>query len=94
MKREEEYFEIMYIFYKNKGVICVKDIVKVLNVRFLSVVDVFKKFVEKGFIEYEKYDRIFLIEKGREIVENMYFKYVFFMKFFMDIFGILLEIVE
>lgn len=66
-KREEEYLETMYILHKNKGVIRVKDIAKALNVRPPSVVDALKKLAEKGLIEYEKYDRILLTEKGRKL---------------------------
>ncbi|WP_054840970.1 metal-dependent transcriptional regulator [Thermococcus peptonophilus] len=87
-KREEEYLETMYILHKNKGVIRVKDIAKALNVKPPSVVDALKKLAEKGLIEYEKYDRILLTEKGKEIAEKTYSKHIFLTKFFTDILGI------
>ena len=71
-KREEEYLEAMYILHKNKGVIRVKDIAKMMNVKPPSVVDALKKLAEKGLIEYEKYDRILLTDSGREIAEKTY----------------------
>jgi len=93
-KREEEYLEAMYMLYKNKGVIRVKDIAKALSVKPPSVVDALKKLAEKGLIEYEKYDRILLTDRGREIAEATYSKHVFLTKFFIDILGIPPEIAE
>ncbi|NJE25998.1 metal-dependent transcriptional regulator [Thermococcus sp. MV5] len=93
-KREEEYLETMYILQKNKGIIRVKDISKKLGVRPPSVVDALKKLNEKGFIEYEKYDRILLTEKGVEIAKSTYQKHLLLMKFFTEILGIPPEIAE
>ena len=93
-KREEEYLEAMYILRKNKGVIRVKDIAKLMNVKPPSVVDALKKLAEKGLVEYEKYDRILLTEKGRKIAEDTYSKHVFLTEFFIDILGIPPETAE
>jgi len=93
-KREEEYLETMYILQKNKGIIRVKDISKKLGVRPPSVVDALKKLSEKGLINYEKYDRILLTEKGLEIAKETYQKHVLLMKFFTEILGIPPEIAE
>jgi DtxR family Mn-dependent transcriptional regulator len=93
-KREEEYLETMYILHRNKGVIRVKDIAKLMNVKPPSVVDALKKLAEKGLVEYEKYDRILLTEEGRKIAEDIYSKHVFLTEFFTDILGIPPEIAE
>jgi len=93
-KREEEYLEAMYILHKNKGVIRVKDIARMMNVKPPSVVDALKKLAEKGLIEYEKYDRILLTDGGREIAEKTYSKHVLLTRFFIDILGIPPEIAE
>ncbi|WP_297506414.1 metal-dependent transcriptional regulator [Thermococcus sp.] len=93
-KREEEYLEAMYILHKNKGVIRVKDIAKLMNVKPPSVVDALKKLAEKGLVEYEKYDRILLTEEGRKVAEETYSKHVFLTEFFIDILGIPPEIAE
>lgn len=93
-KREEEYLEAMYILQKNKGVIRVKDISKKLGVRPPSVVDALKKLSEKGVIEYEKYDRILLTEKGVEVAKSTYQKHLLLAKFFTEILGIPPEIAE
>jgi DtxR family Mn-dependent transcriptional regulator len=93
-KREQEYLETMYLLHKNKGVIRVKDISKALGVKPPSVVDALKKLDEKGLVEYEKYDRILLTEKGKEIAENIYSKHRFLTGFFVDILGIPPEIAE
>ncbi|ANF22749.1 metal-dependent transcriptional regulator [Thermococcus sp. CX2] len=93
-KREEEYLETMYILHKNKGVIRVKDIAKMMRVKPPSVVDALKKLSEKGLVEYEKYDRILLTEKGKEVAEQTYSKHLLLTKFFIDILGIPPEIAE
>lgn len=93
-KREEEYLEAMYLLYKNKGIIRVKDIAKMMNVKPPSVIDALKKLSSKGFVEYEKYDRILLTEKGKKIAEKTYAKHRFLTEFFVEILGIPPEIAE
>jgi len=93
-KREEEYLETMYLLYKNKGVIRVKDIAKRMRVRPPSVIDALKKLSSKGLVEYEKYDRILLTEEGRRIAEDIYAKHKFLTEFFVEILGIPPEIAE
>ena len=93
-KREEEYLETMYILHKNKGVIRVKDIAKMMRVKPPSVVDALKKLSEKGLVEYEKYDRILLTETGRKVAETTYSKHKLLTQFFIDILGIPPEIAE
>ena len=93
-KREEEYLEAMYMLYKNKGIIRVKDIARVLKVRPPSVVDALKKLHEKGLVHYEKYDRILLTEEGKKIAEDTYSKHKLLMQFFTEILAIPPEIAE
>jgi len=93
-KREEEYLETMYILHKNKGVIRVKDIARMMRVKPPSVVDALKKLSEKGLVEYEKYDRILLTDAGRDIAESTYSKHILLTQFFIDILGIPPEIAE
>ncbi|CAD5243475.1 metal-dependent transcriptional regulator [Thermococcus camini] len=93
-KREEEYLETMYILHKNKGIIRVKDIAKMMRVKPPSVVDALKKLSEKGLVEYEKYDRILLTDAGRGIAEATYSKHLLLTQFFIDILGIPPEIAE
>jgi DtxR family Mn-dependent transcriptional regulator len=93
-KREEEYLETMYILYKNKGIIRVKDIAKMMKVKPPSVVDALRKLAEKGLVEYEKYDRILLTDAGREIAEATYSKHLLLTQFFIDILGIPPDIAE
>lgn len=93
-KREEEYLEAMYRLYRRKGIIRVKDIARLLKVRPPSVVDALKKLAEKGFVEYEKYDRIMLTEAGEKIAEETFQKHLLLTEFFTNILGIPLEIAE
>ncbi|AFK22639.1 metal-dependent transcriptional regulator [Pyrococcus sp. ST04] len=84
----------MYLLQKNKGVIRVKDIARVLRVKPPSVVDALKKLAEKGLIEYEKYDRILLTEEGRKIAEETYSKHLLLTEFFTNVLGIPPDIAE
>ncbi len=93
-KREEEYLETMYMLHRNKGIIRVKDIARLMKVKPPSVVDALKKLNEKGLVHYEKYDRILLTEKGRKIAEATYSKHVLLTEFFIEILGIPPEIAE
>ncbi|MDV3104035.1 metal-dependent transcriptional regulator [Thermococcus waiotapuensis] len=93
-KREEEYLETIYLLHRNKGVIRVKDIARALRVKPPSVVDALKKLSEKGLVEYEKYDRILLTDKGREIAESTYLKHGLLTEFFIEVLGIPPEIAE
>jgi len=93
-KREEEYLETIYLLHKNKGVIRVKDIARMMNVKPPSVVDALKKLSEKGLIDYEKYDRIILTEEGMRIALDTYAKHVLLTKFFVEVLGIPPDIAE
>jgi len=93
-KREEEYLETMYILHKNKGVIRIKDIARTMRVKPPSVVDALKRLAEKGFVEYEKYDRILLTEEGKGLAETIYSKHLLLTQFFIDILGIPPEVAE
>lgn len=93
-KREEEYLETMYLLHKNKGIIRVKDIARMMKVKPPSVVDALKKLSEKGLVEYEKYDRILLTDRGREIAEKTYAKHQLLTKFFVEILGIPPDVAE
>ena len=93
-KREEEYLETMYILHKNKGVIRVKDIARMMRVKPPSVVDALKKLADKGLVEYEKYDRILLTDVGKKVAQDTYSKHVLLTQFFIDILGIPPEIAE
>ncbi len=93
-KRDEEYLETMYLLQKNKGVIRVKDIAKMMNVKPPSVVDALKKLSEKGLVDYEKYDRIVLTDEGMKIALDTYAKHVLLTKFFVEVLGIPPDIAE
>ncbi|WP_048058166.1 metal-dependent transcriptional regulator [Pyrococcus yayanosii] len=93
-KREEEYLEVMYLLQKDKGVIRVKDIAKILKVRPPSVVDALKKLSQKGLVQYEKYDRILLTEEGKRIAEKTHLKHLLLTQFFTDVLGIPTDIAE
>ncbi|AFN03639.1 metal-dependent transcriptional regulator [Pyrococcus furiosus DSM 3638] len=93
-KREEEYLETMYILQKNKGVIRVKDIAKMMRVKPPTVVEALKKLRDKGFVKYEEHEHILLTEKGLEVAKKTYSKHQLLTEFFINILGIPPEIAE
>jgi len=93
-KREEEYLEAMYILVKNKGVIRVKDLSRILNVKPASVVEYLDKLASKGLVRYEKYGSITLTKEGLEIAEEIYRRHVALKEFLTLILGVPKDIAE
>jgi len=93
-KREEEYIEAMYILYRNRGVIRIKDISRMLKVKPPSVVDALRRLSERGLVDYEKYDRILLTEEGKRVGSEIYSKHLLLTSFFADILGVPRETAE
>lgn len=93
-KREEEYLEAMYILIKNKGVIRVKDLSRILNVKPASVVEYLDKLASKGLIRYEKYGSITFTKEGLEIAEEIYRRHVALKEFLTLILGVPKDIAE
>ena len=93
-KREEEYLEAMYILVKNKGVIRVKDLSRILNVKPASVVEYPDKLASKGLVRYEKYGSITLTKEGLEIAEEIYRRHVALKEFLTLILGVPKDIAE
>jgi DtxR family Mn-dependent transcriptional regulator len=61
----EDYLETMAVLQKKHGWVRVRDIAATLDVKASSVNTAIKILSKNGLVEYEKYGRIELSEKGR-----------------------------
>lgn len=70
----EDYLECIYNNIQEKGSIKAIDISKELNVSRASVTDALKRLSSKGYINYERYGKITLldtgIEKSKAVIEK------------------------
>ena len=60
----EDYLECIYNNIQEKGSVKAIDISKDLNVSRASVTDALKRLSSKGYINYERYGKITLLETG------------------------------
>lgn len=65
--RTEDYLRGIHEIIERKGYARIKDIVKELNVRPSTVVEMMKKLDQMGLVTYEKYGSITLTPQGKEI---------------------------
>jgi len=93
-KREEEYIELMYRLYSDKGVIRIKDIAARLNVKPPSVVEYLDKLARKGYIRYEKGEVIRLTEEGMRIGREVYERHKALRDFLKILLGLPEEIAD
>jgi len=65
--RTEDYLRGIHEIIGRKGYARIKDIVKELDVRPSTVVEMMKKLDQRGLVTYEKYGSITLTPQGKEI---------------------------
>ena len=65
--RTEDYLRGIHEIIERKGYARIKDIVKELDVRPSTVVEMMKKLDQMGLVTYEKYGSITLTPQGKEI---------------------------
>ena len=66
-RSEEDYLEVIYILSQKKGYARVGEIAKALDVKPPSVTQMVRKLSEKGLVFFERYGKVELTEKGREV---------------------------
>lgn len=67
--RTEDYLRGIHEIIERKGYARIKDIVKELDVRPSTVVEMMKKLDQMGLVAYEKYGSITLTPQGKEIAK-------------------------
>jgi len=66
-RKAEDYLETIFNISQEKGYVRIKDISKQLGVKPPSVVEMVKKLDDQGYVMHEKYEGVFLTQKGEEI---------------------------
>jgi DtxR family Mn-dependent transcriptional regulator len=79
--RTEDYLRGIYEITERKGYARIKDIVRELNVRPSTVVEMMKKLDHIGLAVYEKYGGITLTSQGEEIASAIRERHETFKKF-------------
>lgn len=81
----EDYLECIYNNIQNKGSVKAIDISRELNVSRASVTDALKKLASKGYISYERYGKINLLDTGIEKSQTVIEKHQILTTFFEKI---------
>ena len=84
LSSSEDYLELIYRFtLQNKDFKAV-DIAREMNISRASVSEALKKLSEKGYLQYEKYKKIKLTEKGISVAKEVLLKHTVLCSFFKD----------
>ena len=81
----EDYLECIYNNIQNKGSVKAIDISRELNVSRASVTDALKRLANKGYISYERYGKINLLDTGIEKSQTVIEKHEILTTFFEKI---------
>ena len=93
-KSLEDYLEAIFIVAREKKIVRVKDLIKMLKVKTASVIGALKKLEQKGFVEHEHYGYIELTPEGEKKAMRIYEKHTVLMKFLTDFLKVSEEIAE
>lgn len=67
----EDYLEAVYLLTKEKDEVGTSDIASFLGVKLPSVTEMLRKLREKDLVNYEKYGKITLTSRGKELGEKI-----------------------
>jgi DtxR family Mn-dependent transcriptional regulator len=93
-KSLEDYLEAIYVVAKEKRIVRVKDLIKMLNVKTASVIGALKKLEQKGYVEHEHYGYIELTPEGEKKALRIYEKHTMLMKFLTQFLKVNEEVAE
>ncbi len=93
-KRFEDYLEAMYILQKERGVVRVRDLARMLRVKPSSVVEQLEKLSRYGFVLYKRREYIRLTDKGKRIAKEILKKHKALRRFLRDILMVPEEIAD
>ncbi|MDD1723834.1 MAG: hypothetical protein LUQ07_01745 [Methanospirillum sp.] len=78
----EDYLETIYVLSKNKGYARTGEIAKALNVSPSSVVEMVGKISRLGYLEWKRYEGVYLSPEGRMKGEIIHIRHETLRKFF------------
>ncbi|MBR0383528.1 MAG: metal-dependent transcriptional regulator [Eubacteriaceae bacterium] len=82
----EDYLEMIYLHHRdtNEGV-RLTDIAEGMGVKKASATDAVRRLKEKGFVDHERYGRIFLTPEGERVAIAVYDKHVTITRYIHEI---------
>jgi len=80
-RRAEDYLRNIYELVERRGFVRIKDIVKKMDLKPSTVVEMMRKLEEAGYVNYEKYGGVTLTQKGKEAAEAIKERHDVFKKF-------------
>ena len=83
LTRVEDYLEVIYDLIEKKGYARAVDIAERLGVKNSSVTGMVQKLDSMGLVEYERYRRLTLTEKGEKMARLTQQKHVLISKFLL-----------
>ncbi len=78
----EDYLERIYVAQLEKGVVRVKDIAKLMNVRMPSVNNAIAMLKKKNFVTQEPYGYIEITDEGKEVATKILTRHKLLTKLF------------
>lgn len=84
----EDYLEYIYNAVEEKGSVKAIDIAKEHNISRASVTDALQRLAAKEYINYERYGKISLLEKGIKKSQEIIEKHNILKTFFEEILGL------
>ncbi len=81
----EDYLEAIWIIYKKKKIVRVKDLVSYFSYKVSSVNNALKILIENGLIIHEKYEHIELTPEGTVHAGKLYKKHILITRFLSEI---------
>lgn len=83
-KSLEDYLEAIYMVARDKKIVRVKDLIKMLDVKTASVIGALKKLEQRGLVEHEHYGYIELTPEGEKKAIRIYEKHTVLMEFLTE----------
>ena len=87
-KNMEDYLEAIYILQKKNGSATITGLSAFLSVRKPSVNSALHFLAERGFVNYQRYQKVTLTENGHEYARNVYNRHVTLKNFLIEILNV------
>jgi len=84
----EDYLEAIWTISRDKKVVRVKDIARLLHVQAASVIGALKSLAEKDLVVHQRYGYVEMTPKGKTMAKEIYKKHEMLTKFFHQVLGL------
>jgi DtxR family Mn-dependent transcriptional regulator len=90
----EDYIETIYIYSQEKPGVRLTDLAKGMGVSKPSANDAVKKLKDLGYVTHDKYQPIYLTDKGRAKAREVFDKHMTLTDFLVDVLGVTPKVAE